>query len=69
MENIKDYHDFLFEKKGISPAIYKDLETFFDNVKYPAYKEAKAYIAKTQKGWDLSQEDYEEAKKMFRKGE
>lgn len=67
MENLKDYHDFLFEKKGISPAIYKDLEIFFDSVKYPAYEEAKAYIAKTHKDWELSKEDYDEAKKMFKK--
>lgn len=67
MENLKDYNDFLFEKRGVSPVIYKDLEFFFDTVKYPAYGEAKKFIAKSHDGWELSQEDYEEAKKKFKK--
>lgn len=67
MENIKDYSDFLFEKKGLSPVIYNDLEFFFGSVKYPAYEEAKKFIAKSHDGWELSQEDYKEAKEMFRK--
>jgi hypothetical protein len=68
MENLKEYNDFLFEKRGVSPVIYNDLEFFFSSVKYPAYEEAKKFIAKSHDGWDLSKEDYEEAKKMFRKG-
>ena len=32
MENLKDYNDFLFEKRGVSPVIYKDLEFFFDSL-------------------------------------
>jgi hypothetical protein len=42
------------------------LELFFDSVKRPSYKDAKAFIAKTNDGWDLSEEDYNEAKAKFK---
>ena len=66
MEHLKEYNEYLFEKKGISPAIYNSLELFFDSVKRPSYKDAKAFIAKTNDGWDLSEEDYNEAKAKFK---
>ena len=61
MENIKSYQNFLLEgkiteKEGISPAIYKDLKQYFEEAKVP-----------TLKGWKLSEEDFIEAKKEFKK--
>jgi len=73
MENIKEYHDFLNEakkvqeKEGISPAIYKDLEKYFSEANNPTHKGAQAYILKNKKSWKLSEEDFEEAKKAFKK--
>lgn len=73
MENIKEYHDFLNEakkvqeKEGISPAIYKDLEKYFAEASTPTHKGAQAYLLKNKKGWKLSEEDFEEAKKTFKK--
>ena len=73
MENIKGYHDFLNEakkvqeKEGISPAIYKDLEKYFGEADTPSFKGAQAYLLKNKKGWKLSEEDFEEAKKTFKK--
>ncbi len=71
MENIKSYQNFLLEgkvteKEGISPAVYKDLEQYFSEAKSPSYKGAQAYLAKVKKGWKLSEEDFEEAKKQFK---
>lgn len=73
MENIKQYHDFINEakkvqeKEGISPAIYKDLEKYFSEANSPSMKGAQAYLLKNKKGWKLSQEDFDEAKKIFLK--
>lgn len=72
MENIKSYSDFLLEgkvteKEGISPAVYKDLEQYFSEAKSPSFKGAQAYLSKVKKGWKLSEEDFEEAKKEFKK--
>ena len=66
MEHLKEYNEYLFEKKGISPAIYKELEMFFGSVKNPSYKNAKLFIGETNKGWELSEEDYKEAKAKFK---
>ena len=69
MENIKEYQNFIFEagKAGISPAIYKQLEEYFQSTSKPTFKGAQAHIAKTKKGWQLSQDDFTEAKKKFKK--
>lgn len=72
MQNVKKYSDFVFEKrivekKGISPAIYKDLEEFFHSGKKHSYAEAQKFIHAKKKGWNLSEEDFEEAKKKFKK--
>lgn len=71
MENIKKYADYIFEKKivekaGISPAIYKDLEEYFSSDKKHSYADAQKYIHTKKKGWNLSEEDFEEAKKKFK---
>ena len=72
MENIKTYQSFLLEgkiteKEGISPAIYKDLKQYFDDAKVPSLKGAQVYLSKVKKGWKLSEEDFNEAKKEFKK--
>jgi len=67
MENLKQYEQFLFEKEGISPAIYKQLESYFKSTDKPTMAGAQAYISKYKKGWKLSDEDFKEAKKEFKK--
>jgi hypothetical protein len=72
MENIKKYSDFINEgkiqeKEGISPAIYKDLEEYFAGAKSPSLKGAQAHLDKVKEGWKLSDEDFAEAKKEFKK--
>ena len=72
MENIKWYQNFLLEGKvaeneGISPAVYKDLKQYFTEAKVPTLKGAQAYLSKVKKGWKLSEEDFLEAKKEFKK--
>lgn len=73
MENIKEYHDFLNEakkvqeKEGISPAIFKDLEKYFGEADSPTHKGAQVYLSRMKKDWKLSAEDFEEAKKTFKK--
>ena len=59
------YH--AFKGKGISFAIYGTLKGYFGSAKTPNFEEAKAYIKSKKKNWDLSKEDFEEAKKEFRK--
>ena len=69
MENIKHFSDFLNEKKdnkGISIAIYNDLKTYFEEAKSPSFADASKYIAKVKKGWKLTQNDFDEAKKKFK---
>lgn len=70
MDNIQYFSDFLNEKKenkGISIAIYNDLKTYFKNAKSPSFEEASKYIAKVKKGWKLTQNDFDEAVKKFKK--
>ena len=73
MENIKKYTEFLNEakkveeKEGISPAIFKDLEKYFSEAANPTLKGAQIYLSKAKKGWKLSEEDFMEAKKTFKK--
>jgi hypothetical protein len=72
MENIKSYQSFLLEgkiteKEGISPAVYNDLKKYFSEAKVPTLKGAQAYLSKVKKGWKLSEDDFAEAKKEFKK--
>jgi hypothetical protein len=67
MENIKDYRQFLFEKQGLSPAIYKSLKDYFEKSDKPTMTGAQEFLSKTNKGWKLSQEDFSEAKEQFKK--
>jgi len=66
MENLKKYEEFLFEAKGIHPAIYKDLQEYFKSTKTPSFVGAKKYLSKTDKKWVLSEEDYDEAELEFK---
>jgi hypothetical protein len=72
MQNLKKYVDYIFEKqivekKGISPAIYKDLEEYFTSSSKHSFAGAQKFIHTKKKGWNLSEEDFEEAKKKFKK--
>jgi hypothetical protein len=53
------------EGAGINPAIYDQLKHCIENGH--SYEESKKHVADTVDGWDLSKEDYEEAKKKFGK--
>jgi len=65
MKNIKIYEAYIAETKGIHPAIYSHLEKFFKKNGKGTYAEAKEFIKSKLKDWDLSKEDYTEAKKRF----
>jgi hypothetical protein len=66
MKNIKLYETFIQEGKGIHPAIYSHLEKFFkNNGNKASYADAKKYVSKEMKTWNLSKSDFEEAKKKF----
>jgi len=67
MDKIKSFDGFVNEKKGLSPAIYKSLKDYFSTASSPNMKGAQAHLDKTNHGWNLSDEDFEEAKGMFKK--
>jgi len=67
MENLHAYEDFLNEGKGISFAIYGTLKGYFGSAKSPSFEDAKAYVKTKKKNWNLTKEDFEEAKKEFKK--
>ena len=67
MDNIKRYNQFIFEKQGLSPAIYKALKDYFESSDKPTMAGAQDFISKSNKGWKLSQEDFEEAQAQFKK--
>lgn len=66
MENIKDYSDFIFEAKGISPAIYADLQNYFETKGKHTYDGAKEFLSKSKKKWNLTEEDFVEAAMEFK---
>lgn len=53
------------EGAGINPAIYDQLKHCIEHGH--SYEEAKQHVADSVDGWDLSMEDYNEAKKQFGK--
>ena len=59
--------DAMDEAEGINPAIYDQLKYCIEHGH--SYDESKKHVAKAANGWDLSMEDYNEAKKKFGKGE
>lgn len=66
MENLKNYPDFLFEAKGISPAIYVDLQKYFETKGKHTYDGAKEFLSKSKKKWNLTEEDFVEAAIEFK---
>ena len=66
MKNIREYSDFIFEKQGISPTIYNELKKYFLENNDTSFDGAKNYVSKKSKGWELTEEDYEEAEKNFK---
>jgi hypothetical protein len=65
MRNIKIFETYIAEKKGIHPAIYSHLEKFFKKNAKGTFAEAKEYLKPKMKDWNLSKDDYTEAKKRF----
>ena len=66
MKNIKLFETFVGESKGIHPAIYSHLERFFKkHGNKGSFNQAKEYVASKMKDWELSKDDYTEAKKRF----
>lgn len=66
MKHISSFETFLFESKGISRPIYGILKNYFDqNGEDANYQDAKEVVAQEADGWDLSKEDFEEAKDKF----
>lgn len=68
-ESIKSFinKDEMQEGEGINPAIYDQLKHCVTSGH--SYDEAKKHVADAVDGWDLSMEDWNEAKKKFGKGE
>jgi len=65
MENIKNYTTFVNEAKGIHPAIRQTLTEMLAKNPKCTYAMAKKAIASEVKGWELSKEDFEEAKNLI----
>lgn len=69
MENIIDFETFITESKivesdGIHPAIRQKLVDYIKENPKASYAEARNFISDSIKGWKLSEEDFEEAKKL-----
>jgi predicted DNA-binding protein len=66
-EGIKSFMNSgkITEEEGINPAIYEQLKYCIG--KGHSYEVSKQHVADAVDGWDLSMEDYNEAKKMFGK--
>lgn len=69
MENIIDFKTFITESKvaeseGIHPAIRQKLVDYIKENPKASYAEARNFISDKIKGWKLSEEDFEEAKKL-----
>ena len=69
MKNVMNFNDWntVNEAEGVSKAAFSALEKFFGENPDGSYEEAKKFVADHVEGWDLSQEDYEEAKGMMKK--
>jgi hypothetical protein len=53
------------ESEGIHPAVREKLMGYLKDNKDATYAEAKKHIAEKIAGWKLSEEDFEEAKKII----
>lgn len=66
MKYLNSFDSFLNESKGIAPVIYSHLEKYFkEKGDKASFAEAKKMISDKVEGWDLSQGDFDEAKKQF----
>ena len=68
MRNILDFDKFvnestLTEGEGIHPAIREKLVNYLKENPKATFAEAKEFIGGAIKGWKLTEEDFEEAKK------
>jgi len=55
----------VMESEGIHPAIREKLMDYLKDNKDATYAEAKKYVGEKIAGWKLSEEDFEEAKKII----
>jgi hypothetical protein len=55
----------LSEGKGIHPALYSHLKNFFKKNPKGTFKDAQEAVKAKMKDWELSKDDYKEAKKQF----
>jgi hypothetical protein len=69
MQNLKNFESYIAESKvveaeGIHPAIREKLVGYLKENPKATFPEAKEFISSAIKGWKLSEEDFEEAKKL-----
>jgi len=70
MKNIKSFESFsgagsINESEGIHPAIYNKLIDFLKEDPDASFEDAKSHISSHVKGWKLSKDDFNEAKKLI----
>lgn len=70
MENLFTYEDFKTsinegKEEGIHPAIRQKLMDYLKENPKSTYPEARDHIGDQIKGWKLSEEDFEEARKSL----
>lgn len=66
MKHIQNFDSFIFESRGISRPVFGALKKYIQEAGEDAnYQEAKEVVAQEVDGWDLSEDDFEEAKKKF----
>jgi len=65
IEFVKKFSDEIVnEAEGIHPAVRQKLLDYLKENPKATFAEAKSHIGDTLKGWNLSEEDFEEAKKI-----
>ena len=65
MKNVLNFENWknLNEAEGVAPVVFNALKDFFGKTPDGSYEDAKKHVADQVKDWELSKEDYEEAKK------
>ena len=64
MKNVLNFDNWkINEAAGIAPPVFNALKDFFVKTPDGSYDDAKKHVAEVVKDWELSKEDYEEAKK------
>lgn len=64
MKNLLNFENWkINEAAGIAPPVFNALKDFFKKTPDGSYDDAKKHVAELVKDWELSKEDYEEAKK------